>query len=227
MGTRFNTAALVIPVILIFTLSVLSQSGQGKPQVDIVKKLMPNGGWPMDLPVKPSQRDSIIRKLKVAQGTAHGQRAQQVAFLLAAMDVEYDRNRDYLFHVLSGCNFPEIRYACDENTGYYLISLYEHGHQEILAPLLKTSVSNYSAAGSEMLGAFFGDLIEKSPDKFLEAVVTFPVQIQKKACSFAGSSDGGGLGTKGLARARKNLRATGSEAALRCLKEIEIANKPD
>jgi hypothetical protein len=85
MGTRFNTAALVIPVILIFTLSVLSQSGQGKPQVDIVKKLMPNGGWPMDLPVKPSQRDSIIRKLKVAQGTAHGQRAQQVAFLLAAM----------------------------------------------------------------------------------------------------------------------------------------------
>jgi hypothetical protein len=78
-----------------------------------------------------------------------------------------------------------------------------------------------------MLGAFFGDLIEKSPDKFLEAVVTFPVQIQKKACSFAGSSDGGGLGTKGLARARKNLRATGSEAALRCLKEIEIANKPD
>ncbi|HMD76143.1 MAG TPA: hypothetical protein VKG86_02085 [Terracidiphilus sp.] len=227
MGTRFKTAALVIAVVLISALSVLAQSGQAKSQQDIVEKLMPNGGWPMDLPVKPSQRDSIIKKLKVAQGTARAQRAQQVAFLLAALDVEYDRNRDYLFHVLSGCNYPEIRYDCDESTGYYLIQLYEHSHEEILAPLLKTSIGNYSAAGSEMLGAYFGDLVEKSPEKFLEAVITFPAPTQKKACRFAGGTDGAGLGAEGLAQARKKLRAIGGEVALRCLREIEIANKPD
>ncbi|MGD0294068.1 MAG: hypothetical protein ABSB30_09455 [Terracidiphilus sp.] len=227
MGIRFKTAAPVVALVLISAFPLLAQSGQGKPQEDIVKKLMPNGGWPTNLPVKPVQRDSIIKKLKVAQGTARAQRAQQVAFLLAALDVEYDKNRDYLFHVLSGCNYPEIRYACDESTGYYLIQLYEHGHQEILAPLLKTSIGSYSAAGSEALGEYFGELVLKSPEKFLEAVSTFPVPTQKKACGFAGGTDGGGLGAEGLAQTQKKLRTIGSEVALRCLKEIEIANKPD
>jgi hypothetical protein len=227
MDIRFKTTAQVIVLVLISAFPLLAQSGQGKPQQDIVEKLMPNGGWPTDLPVKPAQRDSIIKKLKVAQGTARAQRAQKVAFLLAALNVEYDRNRDYLFHVLSGCNYPEIRYNCDESTGYYLIQLYEHGHQGILAPLLKTSLGSCHAAGAEGLGGYFGDLVLKSPEKFLEAVNTFPVPTQKKICGFAGESDGGGLGAEGLAQARKKLRAIGSEVALRCLKEIEIANKHD
>ena len=79
----------------------------------------------------------------------------------------------------------------------------------------------------KFLGGYFGDLVLKSPEKFLEAVDTFPVPTQKKACGFAGSTDGGGMGAKELAQARKKLRAIGSEVALRCLREIEIANKPD
>jgi hypothetical protein len=153
MGIRFKTTAPVIALVLISAFPLLAQSGQGKPQQYIVEKLLPNGGIPKVIQIRPEHRDSIIRKLKLAQGATHdAQRAQQVAFLLAALDVEYDHNRDYLLHVLSGCNYPEIRRGCDEMTGFYLIYLYEHGHQEILAPLLKTSPGSYSAAGAEGLG---------------------------------------------------------------------------
>lgn len=223
MGIRFRTPLPVVAVAMMAALFALAQSSQGKAQQDIVEKLLPDGGIPKDLRIPSDQRDSVVKKLKLAQVSAHAQRAQQVAFLLAAFDVEYERNRDYLLHVLSGCNYPEIRYGCDDMTGFYLIYLYEHGHQEILAPLLKTSIGSYNAAGSEGLGGYFGDMVQNSPEKFLEAVSAFSVPTQKKACGFAGSADGGGLGVKGLAQARKKLRAIGSEVALRCLREIETA----
>jgi hypothetical protein len=227
MEKTFKAAALGVVATLSFALLLPAQSGPVASQQDIVEQLLPNGEIPKEVVVKPEQRDRVIKILKVAQNTADAQRAQQVAFLLAALDSDYDRNRDYLLHVLSGCNYPEIRYGCDDMAGFYLIYLWEHGHPEILAPLLRTSIGSYNAAGSEGLGAFFGDLVQKSPEKFLDAVGTFPVSTQKKACSFAGMSDGGGLGAKGLAQARKKLRGIGSEVALRCLKEIEDSNKPE
>jgi len=229
---RFKTVFSALAIVLISAPTIPAQSDRGKSQQDIVETLLPNGAIPKSLSVKPDERAAIIKKLKLAQVTAHAQRAQQVAFLLAALDAEYDHNRDYLLHVLSGCNYPEIRYDCDDMTGFYLIYLYEHGHPEILAPLLKTSigtgpgVGSYSAAGSEGLGSYFAEQVQKAPERFLGAVSTFPVPTQKKACAFAGSSDGGGLGPKGLAQARRKLRGIGTEVALRCLKEIELANKP-
>jgi hypothetical protein len=227
MESLTKAARPTVFVVMMVALSALAQSGPGESQQDVVEKLLPKGAVPRSLLIKPEQRNSIIKKLKAAQDNAHAQRAQRVAFLLAALDVEYDRNRDYLIHVLSGCNYPEGRYDCDDVTGDYLIYLYEHGHQEILAPLLKTSIGSYNAAGSEGLGAFFGELVQKSPEKFLEAVGTFALPTQRKACGFAGASDGGGLGAEGLALVRKKLRVIGGEVANRCLKEIEAANRPD
>ncbi len=227
MGMPFKNVLPAVAAAMMFAPFVLALPGEGKSQQDIVEKLLPDAAIPKDVRIPPDQRDSVVKKLKLAQVSAHAQRAQQVAFLLAALDVEYERNRDYLLHVLLGCNYPEIRYGCDDMTGFYLIYLYEHGHQEILAPLLKTSIGSYNAAGSEGLGAYFGDLVQNSPEKFLEAVSTFSVPTQKKACGFAGSSDGGGLGARELAQARRKLRIVGSDVALRCLREIEAANKHD
>lgn len=227
MGTRFNISVSGFVVALMCALSALAQPRPGASQQDIVEQLLPNGQIPREVLVKPEQRDRIVNKLQIAQRTAHAQRAQQVAFLLAALDVEYNRNRDYLLHVLSGCNYPEIRYGCDDMTGFYLIYLWEHAHPEILAPLLRTGLGSYNAAGSEGLGAFSGELVQKSPESFLDAIGTFPVSTQKRVCLFAGLSDGGGLGAKGLAQARRRLRGIGSEVALRCLKEIEGSNKPE
>jgi len=227
MVNRFRAVALGAALVAVYSLMLPAQSGPAASQQDIVQQLLPDGGIPKEILVKPEQRDRTIRRLRAAQNTTDPQRAQQVAFLLAALNAEYEQNRDYLLHVLLGCNHPEIRYGCDDMTGFYLIYLWEHGHPEILAPLLRTSIGSYNAAGSEGLGAFFGDLVQKSPEKFLDAVGTFPVSTQKKACSFAGLSDGGGLGAKGLAQARKRLRGIGGEVAFRCLKEIEDSNKPD
>jgi hypothetical protein len=225
MGTRFKTASSAVVIALTYALSVFAQAKPGASQQDIVEQLLPGGAIPKEVLVKPEQRDRIIRKLKVAKAPADTQRAQQVAFLMAALDEEYDQNRDYLLHVLSGCNYPEIRFGCDDMTGFYLIYLWEHGHQEILGPLLKTSIGSYNAAGSEGLGAYFGRLVEESPVRFLDAVSAYQLPTQRKACYFAGASDGGGIGAKSLAQVRQKLRGIGSEIALRCLKEIEDANK--
>jgi hypothetical protein len=224
---RIKAAVLGAVLILSYAFLLPAQPRPVASQQDIVKQLLPNGEIPKEIIVKPEQRDRIIKRLKVEENTTDAQRAQQVAFLLAVLDAEFDRNRDYLLHVLSGCNYPKIRYGCDDMTGFYLIYVWEHGHPEILAHLLRTSIGSYNAAGSEGLGAFFGELVQESPEKFLDAVGTFPPAIQKKACSFAGLSDGGGLGAKGLVQVRKGLRRIGSDVAFRCLKEIEDSNKPE
>lgn len=219
--------ALTVAFAFAIPLDTRAKSGQRGSQHDLIAQILPDGTVPKDLKVMPDHRGRVIKELKRAQATAQGQRAQQVAFILATLNVDYVKNRDYLFHVLSGCNYPEIRYDCDDMTGEYLIYLYRHGHTEILAPLLKTSIGSYNAAGSEGLGADFGEMIQKSPESFLQAVSTLPLATQKQVCSFAGSGDGGGLGAKGLSQARRNLHRIGGEVALRCLTQIEVANKPD
>lgn len=226
-----HSALLAASVALAFacsvSLSVSAQSKQASGQSDIVDRLLPDGEVPKDLRIRPDQRRGVIRELKAAQATAHGQRAQQVAFLLAALHVEYARNRDYLLHILSGCNHPQPRYGCDYLTGQYLIFLCEHGHGEILTPLLKTGIDGYNAAGTEALGAYFGEMVQRFPEGFLQAVSTMRISDQKRACEFAGAGDGGGLGAEGLAQARRNFRRIGGAVARRCLVEIELANKAD
>jgi hypothetical protein len=176
MATRFKAPAVaVIP--LISVLSVHARAGQGKPQQDVIERLLPEGAIPKDLRVSPDERESIVTRLKRAQSTAHAQRAQQIAFLPAALDVEYERNRDYLLHVLSGCDYPGIRYDCDDMTGGDLIYLIEHDHREIIAQMLKASIDDYNAAGSEGIGAYFGNMVQGSPEKFLDAVSTLPAPI--------------------------------------------------
>lgn len=175
---------------------------------------------------KPSEREDVIKQLKEAQRTAHGPRAQKIAFLLAVLNVDYDRNRDYLLWVLRGCDVPEIKNGCDDMTGEYLIYLLRHGHREILAPLLDAAIEDYNAAGSEGLGGFFSEFVAASPAEFLDAVRSFPAATQRKMCSFAGSGDGGGMRPSDLRKVQASLGAMHDEVARRCLLQIENANKP-
>lgn len=225
--STFRTIALTAAFAFALSVAISAQSGHRSSERDLLAQLLPDGAVPKDLKVMPGQRERVIKELKMAQASAHGQRAQQVAFLVAALRVNYIRNRDYLFHVLSGCNYPDIRYGCDDMTGEYLMYLYRHGHSEILAPLMKTSIGSYNSAASEGLGADFGEMIQKFPENFLQAVSTLPQATQKRVCSFAGLGDGGGLGSTGLSQARRNLHRIGGAVALRCLAQIELANKPD
>ena len=194
---------------------------------DVVGKILPDGNPRRLVMPKRSERESVIHQLRATRATAQGEHAQQVVFLLAVLGADYERNRDYLLWVLKGCEVPEIKHGCDDMTGEYLIYLYEHGHPEILAPLLSSSVKDYSAAGSEGLGAFFSELVAKSPNAFLDAVRSFPASAQRKMCYFAGAADGGGMSPADLRKVRNQLGAMNDEIARRCLRQIEQANKPE
>jgi hypothetical protein len=121
-------------VLFLLSLCFPSQAAQNPPG-DIVQKLLPSPNNPSSVVLpKPSERANDIKLLKDARREASGFRAQQLPFLLAVLNVDYERNRDYLLWVLRGCDVPEIKNGCDENTGEYLLYLLQHGHPEILAP---------------------------------------------------------------------------------------------
>jgi len=212
-------------VTILLWIGALSQPMSIQAQ-DIVGKLLPEGSPGRLVLPKPAERPRVIRQLRALQAATPGDRPQQVAFLLAALGADYDHNRDFLFWALKGCEDPNVTHGCDELTGQYLIYLYEHGHPEILAPLLASSIKSYCAACSEGLGAFFSELVAKSPNEFLDAVRQFPVPTQKKMCSFAGYGDGSGMAEADLRKVRKQLGAMNDEVARRCLRQIEAANKP-
>ena len=165
--------------VALLSIGSFSQAISGRAQ-DVVRRLMPEGNPRRLVMPKPSEGARVIHQLRVAQTTARGDQAQQVAFLLAVFGSDYQRNRDYLLWVLKGCEVPEIKHGCNDMTGEYLFYLYEQGHPDILAPLLNSSVKSYSAAGAESLGELFADLVVKSPKDFLGAVRLFPPSTQSK-----------------------------------------------
>ena len=193
---------------------------------DIVERMMPDGGTGKIVMPKPEQRDRVVRQLKAARATVAGEKRQRIAFLLALLNEEYEKNRDYLLWVLKGCNFEEGKRNCDDMTPEYLAYLYEHGHPEILAPLMDTATDTHNAAGGEYIGGYLSDLVTKSPDEFLRAVRTLPAGRQKKVCSCAGAADGGGMAPAQLRKVRKELGRRDDPVARRCLDEIVEGSKP-
>jgi hypothetical protein len=216
---RYLVAALLSASIFTFGQTASSQRSQ-----DVVERLMPDGLPSRLVLPKPAARDAAVHELKKAQATARGTHAQRVAFLLAALEIDYARNRDYLLWVLSGCQAEEIKRGCDDLTPEYLTDLYGRGHPEILAPLLKRGLNSYSAAGSEFLGDFAATVVAKAPSEFIDAIRTFPAATQSKICYFAGTSDGGGMAPSDLDQARKRLSQLSDPIARHCLREIERAN---
>src|ERR1017187_4974910 len=221
-----NCTVIGITLLLIAG-SVVGQSPGSRTESGqtVVEKLMPDGGTDRPLVLKPEQKTDVIQQLKRMQTDTNKPDAQRVAFLLAVLGVDYERNRDYLIWALRGCSVPEIKRDCDDMTGEFLAYLYEHGHSEVLVALMRDG-NSYNAAGSEFVGGFLSTLVAKSPDRFLDAVRSFPAPTQKKICYFAGSADGGGMAPSGFQKARKALAAETDDVAGRCLRELERANKP-
>jgi hypothetical protein len=218
MKTRILVCILVISACSFA--QTVSRGGE-----DVVATLLPDGSVRAFVVPNPSEKARVIKQLKEAKHAARGQRTQQIAFLLAALDVDYQQNRDYLLWVLSGCDVAEIKNGCNDMTAEYLAYLFEHGHPEILTPLLEAGIKSYNAAGSEFLGGFFSDLIAKSPDEFLRAVRTFPPATQGRMCYLAGTADGGGMAPDNLKKVREELGSMKDQVARRCLRKIEDANK--
>src|SRR6266542_334865 len=92
---------------------------------DIVRKLLPEGFPPRIANLNPAERDVAVRQLQLKQKRATGKRSQEIAFLLAALGSDYQKNRTYLIESLRGCNTPSIISECEVDTGAFLIGLYE------------------------------------------------------------------------------------------------------
>jgi hypothetical protein len=154
-------------------------------------------------------------------------RAQEVAFLLAAYDSDYQKNRDYLVHVLRGCATPSVQFGCDDSTGAFLEALYQRGHKGVLKPLMLYGKDSYNASLAELLGDFCSRVLANHTDEFLDAIRSMTPTAQRKVCEFAGSADGGGMNPKDLLQVRKKLKTLGDDLALRCLRAVESGSKPE
>jgi len=214
---------LVSITVFVLTVTLLCQTKQNS-QADIVDELMPDGVPSRMLKLSPDKQAEAVNRLEVAQKQATGKRAQQIAFLLAALGFEYEKNRDYLVQELKLCSSPSVKGRCDETTGALLIVLYQGGHQEILRPLLLAGMKS-DAALSEALGTFYSDVLTQNPPEFLHAIRGLPAASQKRLCSLAGSGDGSGMSSGALQATRKHLKAIGNEIALRCLRAVEVSNR--
>jgi hypothetical protein len=193
---------------------------------DVVSTLLPDHNARRIVDLKPEEKSKALKRLQFAQKQATGERSQEVAFLLAAYGFDYETNRDYLVHALRGCTSPSIKFGCNDNTGAFLIVLYERGHKELLEPLMLLGKDSYNAALAESVGAFYSDVLIKNPTEFLDTIQRFAPRTQQRVCELAGSGDGGGMSPADLQRVRKQLRAKGGDLAARCLRAVGTANKP-
>jgi hypothetical protein len=202
-----------------------SSFGQTGATTDIVTGLLPDDNARQVVILSSKDKDAAIKSLQSAQVHASGKRKQEIAFILAAYGSDYEANRDFLIHIFRGCASPTIKYGCDDNTGAFLVALYERGHKELLEPLMSIGKDSYNAATAELLGGFYSETLINNPSEFLAALQKFSPQAQTQLCEAAGASDGGGMTPEDLKRARRQLKERDGPTALSCLRAVEAANK--
>jgi hypothetical protein len=199
--------------------------------VDLLQRLMPNRNPNAIQDIAPDQRDQVIDQLQAIQKQAAGERLLEVAFLLAAYGVDYEKNRDAIVHNLQGCTTVSYRssapfkYGCNDRVEDYLSALYKRGHKDVLQPMLLYGRDASSAMVQEGAGSEGAEVLVQSPTDFLDAIQSLPRKTQRDICGFVGADDGGGMNPQSLRKVRVGLKAIGSEAAMSCLREVESANK--
>lgn len=207
-------------------LALAFAAGQQPSEDDVVARLLPGDDPHRMVNLDPVQRSAAVKELHSAQKTATEMRAVEVAFLLAANNANYEKNRDFLVNDLRGCASSSVKSGCDGNVADYLIVLYERGHKDVLKPLMLAGKDSYSPAVAESLGSFLSKLISDSAGDYFDTVRRFPSDTQEQLCDLAGMADGNGLSADALGQIQKELKARGDELSLTCLQAIEAANRP-
>lgn len=221
MGGKGRLAVLCLSITVLV-------SGQQNQTTDIVSRFLPSPSNPHKTEnVKPADRDAVVKQLRAAQAHATGERLQQTAFLLALLNSDYEKNRDYLTYTLRGCTSDPIRSGCNVDTGEFLMVLFERGHKDALEPLMLYGTNSYNAALAEMVGDFLAAALSRHSPDFLSTLRKFPPRTQTRVCGFAGATDGSGMAFSDLQRLRKILNKQGDAVALRCLRAVEKSNTPE
>jgi hypothetical protein len=96
------TLRMVVTGAIILGLLLGAGSADGDEPGDIVRQLMPVGDH-FEVDLKGMSRTTAIKELLAAQKNATAQRSQDIAFLLAAVGSEYEKNRNFLLGILRQC----------------------------------------------------------------------------------------------------------------------------
>ncbi|MCS7080816.1 MAG: hypothetical protein NZ585_12320 [Chloracidobacterium sp.] len=129
-------------------------------------------------------RNAVRRALLAEQTRATGKRAVAVAYLLAALDEDYARNRDIVLAAL------EARLADpteDDDAIEYAISLCKRGDQSLRRPLF-AAAARCVGESAELLGTFYADLIASDLDGFLDVLSRFHADEQRRIADLMAQS---------------------------------------
>jgi hypothetical protein len=191
------------------------------PAPDLVQELLPDGA-PIAAPqLTPIEQARIIPRLAAAQPQAAGKRARRIAFLLAALDSDYEKNRNLLVQALRGCNERPAGKSCDEDTARFVIILHDQGHPELLGPLLAAGRTGDGPV-AEALGVLYHQVLTERPEEFVAAIRTLEPGLQDRLCKLAGRGAGGS--TPGETdELNRRLKGIGGTLANRCLAAFSSA----
>jgi hypothetical protein len=195
----------------------------------IMRVLMPDGVWG-----DPSQLDRFDRveaahALIDAQSDAHEAQALGIVFLLAALDYDYESNKEKLLHALDHCgrkSYPEDG-QCYYLVADYLIVLGRRGDASLLGPLFNVS-GQADGAFAQYLGGFYSDMLFERPEQFIQALEIRVKDEQRDLCFHAGGyMDRGQLRDVRQSLKRMAARSDVSRAPVAriCLSAAEAGHK--
>ncbi|OYT72501.1 MAG: hypothetical protein CFK52_04670 [Chloracidobacterium sp. CP2_5A] len=129
-------------------------------------------------------RNAVRRALLDEQARATGRRAVAVAYLLAALDEDYARNRDV---VLAALDARLADPTDDDDVIEYAITLCKRGDQTLRQPLF-AAAGRCVGEAAELLGTFYAELIASDVDGFLEVLRRFPAGEQRRIADLMAQS---------------------------------------
>ncbi len=161
---------------------------------------------------------ALVQRLQSEQATASGERAGDIAFSLAVLQVDERRNAHYLLGLLRSTDArPESdqRDDVEDKLIYELANLYWRGDTELLLPLLRSADSLQS---SSQIGPFYANLLDGRTETALGSMNQLPTETQQAVCRLAVVDDLSFDPPK-LNRVIAQLQASSVPAASTCLRE--------
>jgi len=164
--------------------------------------------------------DGLSDSLQKEAPNASPERARDIAYVLAVLSVDYEKNRDQLLSSLNGClsrpkESPEDD-LCDSDLLRFVVNLYWRGDSTLLGPLLQIAESRHDVIGE--IGDFYSDLLDRRGAIALIAMEDLPNDKGQTVCKLA--NDDLSYDPPKRERVIAYLEEARSEAAAPCLKGL-------
>lgn len=178
--------------------------------------------------LKEVSREDAVAALTAAQPSAHGSKADAIAYLLVIAGADAEANHSRLTDSLRACTRDSEN--CDERIISYLGNLFQRGDQTALEPLIEASkVTDPTIA--EVLGLTYQDMVASNPRAVMSAISHRSGKDQRRLCHMIAAGDGSGLPEENAADITASLeeiaREVGpaSQTAMSCVNEIRAIGR--